>query len=122
MKKILLAAIAAAGLMATVASAQAAVKYGAIAYDLNRGAWGYGYNYDSDWQARNRALSECGWGGCKVYVSFNNSCGAVATDNSRGILGWGTSYTRSTAIERALYECRLRGGNCSLKVWSCTSR
>jgi hypothetical protein len=122
MKKLLLAAIAIAGLSAAAIPASAAINHGAIAYDFNRGTWGYGYNYGSDWQARNRALTECGWGGCKVYVTFQNACGALATDSSRRIHGWGTAYSRSTAIERALYECRIRGGNCTLKVWSCTSR
>ncbi len=118
----LLASVAVSAAALAPAQALAVTKHGAIAYDLNTGKWGYGYNYDANWQARNRALTECGWGGCKVYVSFANSCGALATDNARGICGWGPAYNRSTAIERALYECRLRGGTCSLKVWSCTSR
>jgi hypothetical protein len=125
MKKLLLAVIAAAGLLTAVLPAQASYpisKYGAIAYDMNTGRYGFSYNYDADWQARNRALTECGWGGCKVYASFRNACGALATDNNQRIYGWGTSYSKSEAMNRALYECRIRGGNCSIKVWSCTSR
>ncbi len=129
MKKTILAALIAvaglAGAGAAVSTADALPgisKYGAIAYDMATGRWGYSYNYDADWKARNRALGECGWGGCKVYVTFQNACGALATDNTKGIYGWGTAHDRGTATQRALYECRIRGGNCTLKVWSCTSR
>jgi hypothetical protein len=125
MKKILLALVASAGLAVAIGGSAEAVpgdKYGALAYDMNKGRYGFSYNYDADWKARNRALTECGWGGCKAYVSFRNGCGALATDNNQRIYGWGTSSDRSTAISRALYECKIRGGNCTLKVWSCNAR
>ena len=88
---------------------------------MNTGRYGYSFNYDADWKARNRALTECGWGGCKTYISFRNGCGALATDDSRRIYGWGTSADRATAISRAIYECKIRGGSCSLRVWSCNA-
>jgi hypothetical protein len=125
MKKLVFALLATAGLSVAVlstADAMPFIKYGAIAYDMATGRYGFSYNYDADWQARNRALGECGWGGCKVYASFHNSCGALATDDNQHIFGWGVSYDRSEAQQRALYECRVRGGNCTIKVWSCTSR
>lgn len=124
MKKTLLALLAAAGLAMAMGGTAEAVpgdRYGALAYDMNNGRYGYSYNYDADWKARNRALTECGWGGCKAYVSYRNGCGALATDNNQRIYGWGTSSSRSTAIARALYECKIRGGNCTLKVWSCNA-
>jgi len=123
MKKMILALVAAAGLAAGIAgSAEAAYdRYGALAYDMNTGRYGFSYNYDADWKARNRALTECGWAGCKAYVSFRGGCGALATDNNQHIYGWGTAADRATAVSRALYECRIRGGNCSLKVWSCNA-
>ena len=124
MKKTLLALLASAALATAFGGApqaSAATRYGALAYDMNNGRYGYSYNYDADWKARNRALTECGWGGCKSYVSFRNGCGALATDNERRIHGWGTSSDRATAIQRAIYECRIRGGNCTLKVWSCNA-
>jgi hypothetical protein len=124
MKKILLALTAAVGLAAAVAGSAEAVpgyRYGALAYDMNTGRYGYSFNYDADWKARNRALTECGWGGCKAYISFRNGCGALATDDSQRVYGWGTSADRATAISRAIYECKIRGGNCTLKVWSCNA-
>jgi hypothetical protein len=124
MKKTLLALLAAAGLAMAIGGTAEAVpgdRYGALAYDMNNGRYGFSYNYDADWKARNRALTECGWGGCKAYVSYRNGCGALATDNNQRIYGWGTSSDRSTAIARALYECKIRGGNCTLKVWSCNA-
>jgi hypothetical protein len=103
MKKLLLAAIAIAGLSAAAIPASAAINHGAIAYDFNRGTWGYGYNYGSDWQARNRALTECGWGGCKVYVTFQNACGALATDSrsTSAASAAGTARSRSGAAPAA---------------------
>jgi hypothetical protein len=122
MKKILLALFASASLATAFAgAAEAATRYGALAYDMNTGRYGYSYNYDADWKARNRALTECGWNGCKAYISFRNGCGALATDDQQRIYGWGTSSDRATAIQRAIYECKIRGGNCSLRVWSCNA-
>ena len=126
MKRLTLALIASVGLAAaaigTAEAIPATSKYGAIAYDMLTGRYGFSYNYDADWKARNRALTECGWGGCKVYASFHNACGALATDNTQRIYGWGVSYDRSEAMQRALYECKVRGGTCTIKVWSCNSR
>src|SRR5690242_2823037 len=99
MKKILLALIAAAGLAAAVAGSADAypgAKFGALAYDMNTGRYGFSYNYDADWKARNRALSECGWGGCKTYISFQGGCGALATDDNNRTYGWGTAGDRAT--------------------------
>jgi hypothetical protein len=129
MKKLMLALMATAGLSAAaIGSADAigtcdivACKYGALAYNMATGHYGYSYGYNADWQARNAALGFCGWGGCKVYVSFKNTCGALATDNAKNIYGWGTNDNKSLAMQRALYECKIRGGNCSIRVWSCSN-
>lgn len=124
MKKTLIGLLATAVLAVALSTSSQAVptsKYGALAYDMGTGRYGFSYNYDADWKARNRALTECGWGGCKSYVSFRGGCGALATDNTQRVYGWGTSGDRATAISRALYECKIRGGNCTLKVWSCNA-
>ena len=129
MKKLALALLATAGLSALSIGTAGAIgtcdlvvcKYGAIAYNMSTGNWGYSYGYNSDWQARNAALGYCGWNGCKVYVSFKNTCGALATDNQKQIYGWGTNDNRYLAIQRAIYECKIRGGNCTLRAWSCSN-
>jgi hypothetical protein len=129
MKKLVLALTAAIGLSAAaVGTADAigacdfiACKYGAIAYNMANGARGYSYGYDSAWKAKNTALNYCGWGGCKVYVTFKNTCGALATDNAKGIYGWGTNDNKHQAMDRALYECKVRGGNCGVRVWACSN-
>lgn len=123
MKKVLLVLLASAGLAVAIAGSAEAIpnRHGALAYDMNTGRYGFSYNYDADWKARNRALTECGWSGCKAYVSFQGGCGALATDNNQRIYGWGTSADRATAVSRALYECKIRGGNCTIKVWSCNA-
>jgi hypothetical protein len=122
--KTILALLASAGLAVAIAGAAEATvvapfKYGALAYDMSTGRFGYSYNYSADWRARNRALTDCGWGSCRTYVSFRNGCGALATDDALRVYGVSTSSDRATAIARAIYECRSRGGTCTLKAWSC---
>jgi hypothetical protein len=53
-------------------------------------------------------------------VWFVNSCGAFAKGTSA--YGWGIGGTRAAAEERALAECRKRGGGCRIQVWACTTR
>lgn len=96
MKKLLLAVIASAGLAAAAAGPAEAYfsKYGALAYNMATGAHGYTYGFNRDWMARKVALDYCGWNGCKVYLTFKNTCGALATDNAKGIyaFGWPQSF------------------------------
>ena len=110
-------------LLLTISSTQA-MAVGALAIDSNQGsAYGFSYDYDNTYDARNRALSECG-SGCTIVVDFDSGCAAYAADQAAGstVYGWGKDSSESSAKSRALYECRNHGGtNCIVRVWGCNS-
>ena len=121
----LLGLAALAGFAFTAASAEAACRtgdcWGAVAYGES-GAWAYAYNFPTREIAGQRAQAKCN-GRCTHVLTFHNSCGAYAT-GPRGnfYYGWGNASTRRQAESIALAECRARGSNCSIRVWSCTQR
>ena len=99
--------------------------WGALAIDSNQGpAWGWAINYPTVQQAEQRARAECG-DNCYVVMIFSNQCGAFAADQELGstIYGWGKDNSSVAAQNRALSECRRRGGtSCRVRVWGCTGR
>jgi Domain of unknown function (DUF4189) len=76
------------------------------------GAWGAGWNFDTESKANDRAMSECKGRDCKVVATFNRLCAAFSTDSSRecGAWGWATRETRRMAEAAALRECQNSGG------------
>ena len=99
--------------------------WGALAIDSNQGpSWGWAINYPTVQQAEQRALAECG-DNCHVVMRFSDQCGAFAADQEPGstIYGWGKDNSSVAAQNRALSECRRRGGtSCRVRVWGCTRR
>jgi hypothetical protein len=115
----LLAAIVALSMAAPLSSppAQAA---GALAVG-HCGADGYSYNNAGRQQAEGTALQECG-PGCRIVLTFERACGALATDANKscGAEGWGTGSDRGAAEEIAVRECTNQGGEqCAVKRWVC---
>ena len=94
--------------------------YGAIAYDRQSGAYGFAYDQPSPVAAGRRALDKCGSPGCALVLEFADGCGAYAT-GPNAAAGAGSDYTRTTAEDRALAQCRSAGGNCQVQVWTCNS-
>ena len=99
--------------------------WGALAIDSNQGSsWGWAINYPTAQQAEQRALAECG-NNCHVVMRFSDQCGAFAADQEPGstIYGWAKDNSSVAAQNRALSECRRRGGkSCRVRVWGCTQR
>ncbi len=97
-----------------------AAQWGALAYNSASGAYGFSYNYRSEYDADYRAISECAarGPGCEVVLRFGNGCAAFATGYN-GAYGWGHDYTRYSAERIALGECGAHGGGCQIKVWAC---
>jgi hypothetical protein len=96
-------------------------SWGAIAYSAkDKGAgWSFGWK-DLD-KAKKVALDNCSARGvaCKLWVWYNNSCGALAIDGN--IVTWGSAYAKSSANERALAECAKVGGKqCVIQVSQCS--
>jgi hypothetical protein len=88
----------------------------------NCGAWGGSWNYDSDDEARDRALDECKGRNCKVVTSFNGLCAAFAIDRNRscGAWGWATRESQRQAENVAIRECENAGGrNCQIRAKFC---
>jgi serine/threonine-protein kinase len=99
-------------------------KYGAIAYSQSDRRWGYSYNWDSRYEAEQRALQECSAKGraCKVVTWFKNNCGALA-NGSNGAYGYAWGPNKEAAIRKATRYCRQQGGtHCTWRCWACNSR
>lgn len=111
-------AVLAGILIASVGTAQAR---GALAIG-NCGAWGGSWNYDSDDEARDRALNECRGRNCRVVTSFSGLCAAFAIDRSKscGAWGWATRESQRQAEIVAIRECENAGGdNCQIRAHFC---
>ena len=79
--------------------------YGAIAYSVKNGAFGFSDSFKDRWQAQDAAMRYCsGHGkGCKKMVWFYNSCGAVASDGKKA--DWGQGSPVQAAERQALDKC-----------------
>jgi hypothetical protein len=98
-------------------------NYGAIAYDIGTGVWGWSGDFPSQQAADRHALQKCATRSrkCSVVVRFVNGCGALAGGQAT-VWGWGKATSREAAERVALSECNKRGKGCSLRVWACTAR
>lgn len=98
-----------------------AVNYGAIAYAVHNGAYGFSYHYHSAADAEQRALSDCAseGDGCKVVISFSETCAALAAGNNERF-GTSTGDGAGAARGEALKVCSRNGGkNCEIKASTC---
>ena len=71
-----------------------------------------------------RPLAECA-DQCRVVMRFSGECAALAVDQEPGstIYGWAEGYNNAGVRDRAIDECRRRGGkSCLVRVWVCTRR
>ena len=122
----LAAMVLAVALAASVLSAPSASRAaGALAIDSNQGnQYGWAIRYRTQSEADRRALNECGYG-CSIVMRFSNTCAAYAADQARGstVYGWAWGAGNASTVQnRALQECRRRGGgrsNCMVRVWGC---
>lgn len=99
-----------------------AMAAGALAIDSLQGEkYGFSFNHPTTDQAEQRAMRECG-SDCAVVLRFRAECGAYAADQAKGsnAYGWGTGATSSIVQQRALSECRAKGGSsCKVRAWGC---
>ncbi|WP_247215656.1 DUF4189 domain-containing protein [Synechococcus sp. C9] len=98
--------------------AHAQEAFGAIALSKQSSRFGYSYDWQSPSQASQKALQECGSADCRVVLTFNRGCGAVAEGVNRS--GLGTGKTRNLAEQAALQLCN--DPSCKITVWACNSR
>ena len=120
--KIIQTALLAAGLM-LLSATQAALagdQYGAIAYDLENGAYGYAVQYHTRKDAEQMALQHC-WealdgkdGECAVELWFKNSYGALAEGDNGFGTGWGNN--KNEAQYQAMKVCERHTANCDITI------
>jgi hypothetical protein len=87
----------------------------AVAHD---GSVGKAWDYDTSSEAQRRAINECPRTGCKVLVTFVNSCGAIAY-NSRTNRYWGGRGSTQSAAQR---DAISNAGGGRWITWVCTTR
>jgi hypothetical protein len=96
-------------------------SWGAIAYSPKDKARGWSEGFADLSQAQQKALDTCSVRGaaCKLWVWYNNGCGALAADGE--IVTFGTAEVRANADQRALLECKKAGGKkCVVEVSQCS--
>lgn len=100
-------------------------RYAAISYSPADGAYGYAYEFDTEYGAVNAAQNYCRQSGgraCQTIMRVGNGCGMAARTQNYNQWVAGTGKTRSAARANTLAKCRQRyGTNCQIIAWSCTS-
>ncbi len=94
---------------------------GAIAYSKPDQKSGVSLEWNTESDAKKDALAKCSRVGsaCQLWATYENSCGAVATDGAK--VTWGSAFLPRDADQGALEECRKAGGrNCVIKVRACS--
>jgi len=118
---LLLAALAAA---AFGRPAHAQSIYAALAISTSTGIYGYGFGYDTQRGADDRAMQECRQRtqatDCQVYARFERACIALA-QASNNAFGWAIGYPNDERSERALNQCAFRNGtDCKVVAQFCS--
>lgn len=81
------------------------------------GHGGRAYNAKSESAAESKAMSYCTGSGCKVLVTFKNSCGAIVQNQST-YTEWGG---RGSSPKKAIANARENAGGGKTLDWVCTS-
>jgi hypothetical protein len=104
-------------------AAPALARYGAFAHDDSTGRYGFAWNEETQQQADERALRDCGGKDkCKVEFRFGaGQCAAFATPKSGNVWGGAWRDTEDGAKLAAVEDCQKhtsgqctpRGGGCN---------
>jgi len=95
--------------------------WGAIAYSAPDKQYGWSYGWNTIRDAQKFAMDKCTKTGsaCKLWIWYENECGAIAADGNT--VTWGTAGSQESAEQRSILECRKAGGkNCEIRVWGCS--
>ena len=107
--------------LATIASAAPALaEYGAIAYAADSGRRGVAWNQDTQKEADDKAMHDCG-AGCKVVVRVGpKMCFAIATPEAGKGLGAASRPAIDAAKAVALTDCKKHNsGECVIRDARC---
>ena len=89
------------------------------------GAYGYGFDYRAEADARAAALKKCAGGNCKVVGIMRRGCAAMAIDakNPCGSYGWAVESHLGKAENASMRRCTQFGGRaCMLRAWACDEK
>jgi hypothetical protein len=122
MLRTVLPALVAAGVVA--AAAAAAQAAGALAVGTC-GAYGYGFDFRKEADARVAAMKQCTGKDCKIVGTISRGCAALAIDakNPCGSFGWAISSHLGKAENASLRRCSEFGGHdCVVRAFACDEK
>ena len=101
-------------------------EFAAIAYSVPTGSYGYGFGYNTQKAAEDRALQECNKrvaaNDCQPLNWFKNACGALARSTS-GAYGYAWNKQIQKAESEAIRLCTSYGGtDCQVLLRLCSDR
>jgi Domain of unknown function (DUF4189) len=121
-KRSLAVAAMSIGLLAAVIGAAHAA--GALAVG-SCGAYGYGFDYAQEADARNAAMRKCAGGKCRIVGALHRACAAMAVDakNPCGSFGWAIDSHLGKAENISMRRCVEYGGHdCVVRAWACDEK
>jgi hypothetical protein len=116
-----LAVTVACFVIAAVGAAEAA---GALAVGTC-GAYGYGFDFRNEADARVAAMKKCSGRDCKVVGVIRRGCAAMSIDakNPCGSFGWAISSHLGKAENASMQRCSEFGGRaCVVRAWACDEK
>ena len=116
--------LAIAGVVLLVAAIGTAQAAGALAVGTC-GAYGYGFDYHTEADARAAAMRKCTGAGCKVVGTVRLGCAAMAVDakNPCGSFGWAINSHLGKAENASLQRCYEFGGKeCVVRAFACDEK
>jgi hypothetical protein len=108
-------------LVAVIGAADAA---GALAVG-SCGAYGYGFDYANEFDARTAAIRKCSGGTCRIVGALHRACAAMAVDakNPCGSFGWAIDSHLGKAENISMRRCVEFGGHdCVVRAWACDEK
>ncbi|GAD84187.1 DUF4189 domain-containing protein [Nocardia asteroides] len=91
----------AAGSIFGAGTANAQSLHGAIAFSEENWTYESSFDWPSFEEAKDRALTRCGYDDCEVMVSWANGCGALVW-NDQGWVAAASGPNRSEAVRKAI--------------------
>jgi hypothetical protein len=110
------------GILAAVIGAADAA--GALAVG-SCGAYGYGFDYQRESDARIAAMHKCSGGTCRIVGALHRACAAMSVDakNPCGSFGWAIDSHLGKAENISMRRCVEFGGHdCVVRAWACDEK
>jgi hypothetical protein len=89
------------------------------------GAYGYGFDYRNEADARAVAMRKCTGTNCRIVGVVHRGCAAMAIDakNPCGSFGWAINSHLGKAENISIRRCYEFGGReCVVRAWACDEK